>query len=86
MGGLDILQLGNANSNRLTSCMTQSYGCLPYGKHLTNSEEQEPVGDLENLSTRLGLPVWRCECETIVSASVQWERLDKRALKVLESH
>ena len=56
--------------------MTQSYGCLPYGRLLTNSEEQEPVGDLENLSTRLGLPVWRCECETIVSASVQWERLD----------
>ena len=41
-----------------------------------SSQEKEPVGDLEHLSARLGLPVRRCEREPIVRASVQWERLD----------
>ena len=41
-----------------------------------SSEEEEPVSDLENLSARLGLPVWWGECEAIVCASVQRESLE----------
>ena len=75
LSGLETLLLGNARLIYHDLNLTQSNGFLPYGRLLTSFEEQEPVGDLENLSTRFGLPVWRCECETIVRASVQWERL-----------